>query len=413
MIQRLYKIINSALHPKTKDLVLEGLLNGAQAFTGPMTVQFDVTNRCNNNCICCWNNSPFLGELSDKEKTKRKDELPLDLIKRILRELKEMGTKTLFFAGGGEPFMHPDIMEILSFAKSCDMKIFINTNFTLIDEKMARQIVDFRIDMIHVSLLAGSAGVYATVHPNRNEETFYKIKDVLKYLISYRQKKNQVSPIPLPHIDLYYVIFNKNFQDIDNMINLSMELKANTIEFMPIDIIPGKTDCLLLSEIEKKEVLRHVLSGKQKLDEFNRRHGGVVTFIEQYQPFIDRISAITALRGEYEVNTITSRPCYIGWAFARILADGNVNPCLKAHRISVGNVYNQSFKEIWNGRKEQWFRKRSFKLDKNDKLFSIIGNNPNARFGCLSTCDNIQINTEMHDKYGNILKANGKIKEIH
>ncbi len=410
MIRRLYKIINSKLHWKTKDLVLKGILNGSRAFTGPSTVQFDVTNRCNNNCICCWNNSPLLGELPERAKKKRADELPLALIKRILKELREMGTKNLFFAGGGEPFMHPDIMVILSFAKKCGMKIFINTNFTLIDEKMAREIVDIKIDMIHVSLLAGSAKVYAAVHPNRPEETFYKIKEALKCLISYRQKKNQVSPIPFPHIDLYYVIFNKNYQDIDNMIEMAMELKANTLEFMPIDIIPGKTDVLLLNEMQKKEVLSQVLSGKQKLDDFNRRHGGAVTFIEQYQPFVERMSAESALRGEYEVNTITRRPCYVGWAFARILADGNVNPCLKAHRISIGNVYKQSFKEIWNGKKEQLFRNKSFKLDRNDKFFTIIGNNPNAGFGCLSSCDNIQINTEMHDKYGNILEENGKIK---
>ncbi|TAM38051.1 radical SAM protein [bacterium] len=411
MIRRLYNTISSKLHRKeTEDPILKGILNGSLAFTGPLTVQFDITNRCNNNCICCWNNSPLLGEISERENRRRKDELPLDLIKRILTELNEMGTKNLFFAGGGEPFMHPDIMEILRFAKGCKMKIFINTNFTLIDEKMAKEFVDMKIDMIHVSLLAGSAKTYAAVHPGKKEETFYRIKEVLQYLISYRKRKQQGSLIPFPHIDLYYVIFNRNYQDINNMIELGMELKANTIEFMPIDIIPGKTDVLLLNEMEKKEVLRDVLSGRQKLDEFNRQQAGIVTFIEQYLPFIERLSAKSALRGEYETNTITGRPCYVGWAFARILADGSVNPCLKAHRISVGNVYKQSFKEIWNGKKEQLFRDKSFKLDKNDKFFTVIGNNPNARFGCLTSCDNIQINTEMHDKYGNILKENGKIK---
>jgi len=395
---------------QTEDPVLKGILDGARAFSGPEIVQFDITNRCNNNCLCCWNNSPLLGELSEEKKKERKYELPFDLVQRTISELKDLGTEKIFLAGGGEPFIHPQIMEILRCAKENKMKIFINTNFTLIDKERAKEIVGLKIDLIHVSLLAGTPEIYTLVHPNKTEATFNKIKKILKYLTRLRQQKRQGGPIPLPHLDLYYVIFNTNYRDIKKMADLAMEVRANSLEFTPMDVIPGKTDILLLNDSQRKEVLELVKIQHRRIEEFNKRKGGLVTFIEQYDSFINRLSSEGAAKGEYEANTVPSRPCYVGWAFARILANGNVTPCLKAHRVSIGNLYERPFREIWNSPEQQLFRKKSFKLDRTDPYFNLIGNNPNTQFGCLNSCDNIQINIDMHKKYADILRKYGRIR---
>ena len=405
---QLFRDIFKKITMPDNDLVLKGLLSGSRAFTGPSIVQFDITNRCNNSCLCCWNNSPLLGEASLERQREKECELPVKLVKDVIKELAAMGTRNLFFAGGGEPFMHPHIMDILAFAKKNKMKIFMNTNFTLVEEKFVKEIVDLKIDLIHVSLLAGTAETYCSVHPNQTKETFYKIKEQLKYLSHLRCLKNQESPTPFPHIDLYYVIFNKNYHEIDKMADLAMELKANTLEFTPIDVISGKTDILLLNEEQKKFVVEEVIKQKNRIDKFNQQHGGRVTFIEQYDSFIKRMSSQKAAKGEYEENTVGQRPCYVGWVFARVLANGDVNPCLKAHKISIGNIYKQSFKEIWNSQKEQTFRNKALKLDRRDGYFKIIGNNPDSEFGCLNSCDNIQINLDMHNKYRDILKEHGK-----
>ena len=389
------------------DLVLKGILDGSRAFKGPQIVQFDITNRCNNNCLCCWNNSPLLGELSEEKKKEKEYELPFDLIRRTINELKEMGTKTLFFAGGGEPFIHPNVMEILACAKENGMRVVINTNFTLLDEDRIKKTVELKIDHIHVSLLAGSNKSYVLVHPNKTEDTFFRIKELLKYLAKLKEEKNQ--PIH-PHINMYYVIFNTNYLDIKIMVDLAMEVKANSLEFTPMDAIPGKTDVLLLNSKQRRRVLREVVIQNQRIEEFNKQHGGLVTFIEQYDSFIKRLSSERADKGEYETGIVPNQPCYVGWAFARILANGNVNPCLKAHRISIGNLYKQSFIDIWNSQEQQLFRKKSFKLDGNDSYFKMIGNNPNSQFGCLNSCDNIQINIDIHNKYGDILKKYGRIR---
>lgn len=389
------------------DPVLKGILDSSYAFTGPQIVQFDITNRCNNNCICCWNNSPLLGKPSEEKKIEKEYELPFDLVKKTIDELREIGTRTLFLAGGGEPFIHPRIMDILECAKNNEMRVCINTNFTLLDEEKIKRIVELKVDHIHVSLLAGSSKSYILIHPNKTETTFFRIKELLKYLAKLKEERNQ--PIH-PHINMYYVIFNTNYLDIKIMVDLAMEVKANSLEFTPMDAIPSKTDILLLNCKQREKVLKDVKIQNQRIEEFNKQHGGLVTFIEQYNAFIKRLSTEGAEKGEYENNTVTNQPCYVGWAFARILANGNVNPCLKAHRISIGNIYKQSFKDIWNSPEQRLFRKKSFELCGSDPYFRMIGNNPDSQFGCLKSCDNIQINIDMHKKYRDILRDYGRVK---
>ena len=401
--------MNDISNLQMDNLVLKGILNGSRAFIGPQIVQFDITNRCNNNCLCCWNNSPLLGEPTDAKKREKEYELPFDLIKKTIGELKEIGTKALFFAGGGEPFIHPQIMEILRYAKENNMKIFINTNFTLINKDIAKEIVYLKIDHIHVSLLAGTAKMYALLHPNKTERTFYKIKEVLQYIAHLKKEKNQHLYTPLPHINLYYVIFNKNYEDINRMVDLAIEMKADTVEFTPVDVIPGKTDILLLNKEQIERVISNVNVQSERLKKYNENEP-VKSNIEQYDSFLKRINSPLALIGEYESETITKQPCYVGWAFARIDANGDVNPCLKAHKISVGNIYEKPFKEIWNSPEEQLFREKAFNLDFDDPYFKKIGNDPDCSSGCLKSCDNIQINIDMHKKFGEVLRKYGRIR---
>ena len=393
----------------TKDLLLKGILDGSKAFTGPETVQFDITNRCCNNCLCCWRNSPLLGEPNESEKKAKKQELPFALIKKTIKELQAMKTKNLFFAGGGDPFMHPEIIGILKYAKKCKMKVFMNTNFVLVDKAKARKLVKLKIDHIHASILAGNANTYALIHPNKTEETFFKIKEILKYIAALKLQRKQHLYNPCPHIDLYYVIFNKNYMDINEMVDLAIDVKADTLEFTPVDVVRGKTDSLLLDAKQIDSVTNDVKSNAKRLEKYNIDQQ-VKTNIEQYENFLKRINSVYAREGRYESKTVVGQPCYAGWTFARIAADGEVNPCLKAHKISIGNIYKNSFREIWNSPREQEFRKRSFNLDFNDKYFKDIGNDPDLNFGCLQSCDNLQINLDTHKRYKEVLVKNGKIK---
>ncbi len=93
----------------------------------PWAVLMDPTSQCNLECIGCWAN--------DYKKT---DSLSFDLLDRIIREGKELGTYTYLFSGG-EPLMRKkDIIRLCEKHPECYFLAF--TNGTLINEKFAQEV---------------------------------------------------------------------------------------------------------------------------------------------------------------------------------------------------------------------------------------------------------------------------------
>lgn len=213
-----------------------GILDGKYAYKVPDFVQIDLTNNCNNNCIGCWCNSPLLEEKKINQNIK-KQTLPYKRVIELIDDLSRRGVRQIYYAGGGEPFMHPRIMDILAHTKKRRLECYVNTNFTLIDEEKVKELTDLKVDSLTVSIWAGTAKVYSATHPNKDEEMFYKISEMLKLLNNIKDKQ--------PIIKVYNVIFNMNFHEIEEMIKFAIQTKSEMIEFTVIDTIPEKTDKLL------------------------------------------------------------------------------------------------------------------------------------------------------------------------
>ncbi len=363
-----------------------GTLDGFYAYKGPGFAQIDLTNNCNNNCIGCWCNSPLLEEKKISPDVK-KQTLPFKRVIELIDEFYKMGTDCIYYAGGGEPFMHPQIMEILKHTKKRGLTCYVNTNFTLIDEQTVKELVDLKVDHLTVSIWAGTPQVYSTTHPNKDEATFYRIKEMLNLLNKTKHK--------YPIVKIYNVVFNMNYHDIKAMVELALQTDSESIEFTVIDTIPGKTEGLLLNDKETNVLLKECkdLKDKYASDGFKDK-----IRLLGFEQFMRRISNRDAAPAEYDSNFIGAIPCYAGWAFVRILADGNVNSCLKSHRFPVGNILDQDFQKIWNGSLQRYFREKTVCFEKDPSFFSLIGNDPDSKMGCYKSCDNIGHNMDMHGK---------------
>ncbi len=388
------------------NLDLVGVFNKKKAFKGPYHVQIDLTNECNSNCIACWCNSPLLG----KDILKRRDTLSFPVVKKLIEDVSGMGTKEIYLAGGGEPFMHPRIIEILKLIKSKGMICHINTNFTLVTEEIARQIIEIGVDHIIISLWAASEKTYKETHPGLPDSKFQKIIDVIKYIQSHKNKA--------PYVKLYNVMFTHNYFEFDKMVKLAQELQVDATEFTVVDTIPGKTDVLLLSRGMKDYILNKIGFLKENIPyDYEWDEGNYIFHFDRQkciklfklEHFIRRLLNKDSETSNYDSDIIQKIPCYIGWLSSRILADGNMNACLKAHRIPVGNINKNSFSEIWNGKKMREFRKAALNIEKTDPLFSKIGNDPDAGIGCFKGCDDITRNIMCHNR---ILALNKKERMI-
>jgi len=364
-------------------LDLIGVIDGRHAFIGPNLVQIDLTNKCNNSCIGCWCNSPFLEEkkISGKEK---EETLPYNRVISLIDELKKYGTKEIYLGGGGEPFMHSKIMAIVEYIKKNNLVCHINTNFTLINEKIAKKLVDLDVDHIAVSLWAGDADTYVKTHPNQDKKVFYQMEKTLSFIKKLKDKQGKEKPL----IKIYNVISSLNYKRIDEMVEFAFLVKADSVEFTVIDVVDGKTESLLLNEKQRKVLLKKSLELKEKYK--NKRK----FIIFRFDQFIKRISNPLSVKGLYDKKAVDSIPCYVGWIFSRILANGDVIPCLKAHKKPIGNILKKNFKEIFFSEKYSKFRFMAKNFKKNNKFFKQIN--------CYKTCDDLGRNNEMHKQMSSL-----------
>ncbi len=83
----------------------------------PPFIYVAVTNSCNLRCQGCW---------MDVAAKQEKIEAPA--MHRLINESREMGN-SFFGIVGGEPFMHPDLLDILAAHPDCYFQIFTNGHF--------------------------------------------------------------------------------------------------------------------------------------------------------------------------------------------------------------------------------------------------------------------------------------------
>lgn len=97
-------------------------------FSPPLLMVISPSMRCNLNCVGC-----YAGMYS------KKDDLPVDVLDRVIREAKEMGIYFLVISGG-EPFFYKPILDV--FKEHGDVTFQVYTNGTLIDRDLAQEIAE-------------------------------------------------------------------------------------------------------------------------------------------------------------------------------------------------------------------------------------------------------------------------------
>jgi len=95
--------------------------NSKRDIPTPYTILISPTMRCNLQCLGC-----YAGNYT------KNDDLPPEIVERIIKEGEEIGTY-FYTILGGEPFVYPDLLDIVNRHPRSVFQIF--TNATLLDER--------------------------------------------------------------------------------------------------------------------------------------------------------------------------------------------------------------------------------------------------------------------------------------
>ncbi|MDY6974567.1 MAG: radical SAM protein [Thermodesulfobacteriota bacterium] len=118
-------------------------------FVAPFPIHLDIeaTNACNLKCVMC--PRPEMVESGTFWKIQMFD---LDTYKRIIQEGVEYGLCSVKYNFMGEPTLNPNLIQMIEYAKQAGViDVMFNTNATLLDENLSRQLIISGLDKLFFS----------------------------------------------------------------------------------------------------------------------------------------------------------------------------------------------------------------------------------------------------------------------
>lgn len=131
----------------------ESLHNRLAGLRLPQSGTIEVTRRCPLTCLHCYNNLPMA------DASARTRELSYDEHCRLLDELANAGCLWLLYTGG-EIFARRDFLDIYTYAKKKGFLITLFTNGTLVTERVADHLVEWRPFAIEITLYGYTKETY-------------------------------------------------------------------------------------------------------------------------------------------------------------------------------------------------------------------------------------------------------------
>jgi AdoMet-dependent heme synthase len=279
--------------------LLEQMTEKALARNIPLSVQLDLTYRCNERCVHCYLDHEDHGEMTTAE------------IKHLLDELAEAGVFILTLSGG-EIFLRKDFFEILEYARfERQFCVKLKTNAIMIRERQAARIRNIGVESIQISIYSHRPEVHnaITLVPGSLQRSL----DAARFLKSQGLR-----------VILANVLMVQNLQDYRGVRALADELGVEcTLDPTITPMMDGDRSVLSLGV--NQEALRQVFRDQALVGE------------------VDEFCAIAAPADE---NSLSALPCSAGHTACYVSPYGDVFPCVQ-FPLPTGNVRKERFLDIW------------------------------------------------------------------
>ena len=290
-------------------------------------VVWNCTRRCNLRCAHCYSES------ADREYA---GEMTTDQALAMLDDLAELGVPVVLFSGG-EPLLRPDLDHLVRHATQLEMRAVVSTNGTLIDPPTAEKLRDMGLSYVGVSL----DGMRRTHDRFRGHDGAFD--DALAGIRNCRQAGIKVG--------LRFTITRRNAADIDDIFALLRDEDIPRACFYHL-VYAGRAQSLMAEDLDH-QATRGVVD--QIIDRTAELHaGGLPKEVLTVDNHAD--GAYLYLRMVRENNPRAADVWQLlcmnggnssGNGIGCVSWDGSVHPDQFWRHVTLGNVTERRFSEIW------------------------------------------------------------------
>lgn len=272
----------------------------------PITVSIEPTTACNLRCPECPSGLRTF--------TRPVGNLQQDFFRNTVDSLHRDLTYLIFYFQG-EPYIHPQFLEMVRYASQKRLYTITSTNGHFLNEENARKTVESGLDRLIISIDGTTQEVYEQYRVGGKLDVVLQgARNVVKWKKALRSAT--------PHIVFQFLVVRPNEHQVEAVKQLAREIGADEVRF-------------------KTAQVYDFASGNPLI------------------PTIDRYSRYKEGKdGVWRVKNKLLNHCWKLWHACVITWDGMVVPCCfdkdAVHRL--GNLREQRFSEIWKGASYRKFR---------------------------------------------------------
>ncbi|MFA6129451.1 MAG: radical SAM/SPASM domain-containing protein [Candidatus Omnitrophota bacterium] len=149
----------------------------------PPHIDIEPTSICNMSCPMCFTNFTDVN---------RNGFMDLSLYKKIIDDAAELGIFSVRLSHRGEPLLHKNYLEMVSYAKKKGIpEVSTLTNGLLLDKEMIQGLFDAGLDWLNISI-DGVGSAYESI---RRPAKFADIEEKVKFAHALRTQRKMVRPI--------------------------------------------------------------------------------------------------------------------------------------------------------------------------------------------------------------------------
>ena len=343
--------VSEALHAQQSGEKVPARLLQFSSDLRPLVV-WNLTNRCNLRCKHCY--------ISAEDRAYQ-DELTTDEATAFLKDIGEMGCPVVLFSGG-EPLVRKDIYELADFGTKAGLRVVLSTNGTLITPEVAGKLAGSGVQYVGVSL-DGAQAVHDAFRGRKGcfEEALTGLEHAaaagLNTGVRFTVNKENVNDLPavihavvehgIPRFCMYHLVYTGRGEE---MMGLDTDLaeKRLTMEFLAA----------------KTKQLRAAGTDVEILTVDNHADGVFIyrQVLEEQPERADEVRHLLEMHGG----------CSAGVKISNVDPRGDVHPCQFWPHMTLGNVRERRFSEIWR--------------DESNDLLAQLRNKPEHLKGRCGAC---------------------------